>query len=991
MLAQQQGYVLLGGDFNARVGVLDDVLPPARSFLEASGLPCQRAAVNGSFDLYGELLVDFCLGSGLLLGTGRLPGDVPAVATHDKGGRLDHLVMDQLMLTRALSCRIVANRHDSDHKPLLLSCKGASAMSASGLACSGGPAGEPIPKLQWDGSKQKEYAQKVQDSQPALDACAGLVQAGQVEAAFEKLGDILTASAIQVGCKHSARSRPRKQAVADKPYFDEECRRMRAKFRYAVRHDPDSVRVLANRFKSIIRRKCRQYRQRQTPMLLRQLRSNHKCFWAKFNAQQSRLPDALSTQAAWQQFHQKLCAPPASRLLPAATTAAGSGDGSLDEAISLEEVERALPKLSNGKAAGHAGWPAELLRYAAYYQENGKKVWVLAPLLQQLLNQFFSSGRVPGCVSSALVTPIHKKGSTLDTANYRPIAVGEPLYRLYTIILNKRMVDWAERQGLRSPSQAGFRPRKSTLHHLFALRHFIDRACISKRPLFACFVDLQKAYDTVQHDLLWARLQAIGVSPRMLAAIKSLYSGGTLAMKVNGTAGSPAVQQMGVRQGCPLSPTLFGIFFDGLHDHLQQHAPTAGLQLQSGRWVTSLVYADDVVLLSWSAQGLQQLISSMHQFCAGMGLTISPTKTEVMVFHGPAAGSWHVNGQTLPVSSSFKYLGLIFHESGSWTAAFKRLLQNGNGARARLAAKYKALDCDKSFPMMRRLFDAVVRPTVSYGCEIWGPLCAGGMAPELKSMADVQLRFFQGTFHLRKSVAAQAIFAEIAENPWVGAWWSQVLRLLQQLADLPHDSLHADVLRENVHDALADPLCGNWAAGIHKQYIALGMRSPFSAAGVQGIEAPLFRQRLGAEYKSVWANLHVSPRTAPKKGVKLCTYLRWFARPGGMPAEPYFELPISLSKLRRLVRFRLGSHCLPVEQGRLDKVPRFLRRCTLCTRHAPGDERHYMLECSHFDDIRAQFPHLFAGARGSMQQLMWHSDQKSVADLIVAILDWAET
>ena len=166
-----------------------------------------------------------------------------------------------------------------------------------------------------------------------------------------------------------------------------------------------------------------------------------------------------------------------------------------------------MRKLSNGKAAGHAGWPAELLRYASYYQENARRAWVLAPLLWQLLNQFFSSGSVPSCVSSALVTPMHKKGSTLDTASHKSIAVGEPLCKLYTIILNKRMVDWAERQGLRSPSQAGFRPRKSTV---FALRHFIDRARISKRPLFACFVDLQKAYDTVQHDLLWARLQAIG-------------------------------------------------------------------------------------------------------------------------------------------------------------------------------------------------------------------------------------------------------------------------------------------------------------------------------------------------------------------------------------------------------------------------------------------------------------------------------------------------
>ena len=57
-----------------------------------------------------------------------------------------------------------------------------------------------------------------------------------------------------------------------------------------------------------------------------------------------------------------------------------------------------------------------------------------------LLNAYFDSGSVPACVTSALVTPIHKKGCDLDTKK-RPIAVGEPLYRLYTVILNKRLVD----------------------------------------------------------------------------------------------------------------------------------------------------------------------------------------------------------------------------------------------------------------------------------------------------------------------------------------------------------------------------------------------------------------------------------------------------------------------------------------------------------------------------------------------------------------------
>ena len=122
-------------------------------------------------------------------------------------------------------------------------------------------------------------------------------------------------------------------------------------------------------------------------------------------------------------------------------------------------------------------------------------------------------------------------------------------------------------------------------------------------------------------------------------------------------------------------------------------------------------------------------------------------------------------------------------------------------------------------------------------------------------MADLKLNLFRHAFCLWRSVAAHTIFAELAEVPWVGAWWSQVLRFLHQLADMPHDSLHADVLRENIHDALADPLRGSWAAGVHKKYTSLGMQPPFTAAGVRAIDAPLFRQKMGDEYKSVWAGV----------------------------------------------------------------------------------------------------------------------------------------
>ncbi len=154
------------------------------------------------------------------------------------------------------------------------------------------------------------------------------------------------------------------------------------------------------------------------------------------------------------------------------------------------------------------------------------------------------------------------------------------------------------------------------------------------------------------------------------------------------------------------------IFFDGLHGHLLAWVPAVGVQLRPGQWVSSSVYADDVVLLFWTSHGLQHLIDGMHQFCISMDLAISPTRTEVVVLHRQPLDSeltWHVDGKLLPVSPSSKYLGLICHQSGDRVPAFQRLLQNRSGAKASLLANFKHLHCDKSFPMMRRLFDAVVK------------------------------------------------------------------------------------------------------------------------------------------------------------------------------------------------------------------------------------------------------------------------------------------
>ena len=142
----------------------------------------------------------------------------------------------------------------------------------------------------------------------------------------------------------------------------------------------------------------------------------------------------------------------------------------------------------------------------------------------------------------------------------------------------------------------------------------------------------------------------------------------------------------------------------------------------------------------------------------------------------------------------------------------------------------------------------------------------------------------------------------------------------------------------------------------------------------------------------VWEGLHASPRTVPSEGAKLCTYHHWFGRPSKVHCEPYYDLPMGITRLRALIQFRIGSHALPVERGRFARpsLPRHLRRCNLCSTQAVGDELHYVFDCPHFSDIRGQYPALFQDAEGCMRLFVWHRDQKAVSHCLTAILNRAQ-
>ncbi len=128
--------------------------------------------------------------------------------------------------------------------------------------------------------------------------------------------------------------------------------------------------------------------------------------------------------------------------------------------------------------------------------------------------------------------------------------------------------------------------------------------------------------------------------------------------------------------------------------------------------------------------------------------------------------------------------------------------------------------------------------------------------------------------------------------------------------------------------------------GMHECTPDLRHTRPILNGRVHDIDHLAFRKAMLAQDLSVWEGLYVSPSAAPSRDAKLCTY-EWFARPDKVNTEPYYELPLPVTRLWPIVHFRMGVHSLPIEQGRRGrpKVPRHLRRCTFCAINDVGDKR----------------------------------------------------
>ena len=184
-----------------------------------------------------------------------------------------------------------------------------------------------------------------------------------------------------------------------------------------------------------------------------------------------------------------------------------------------------------------------------------------------------------------------------------------------------------------SKNQIGFRKNCRTSDHVLTLKNVVKKyVTIGKQKLYVCFVDFEKAFDSVWHKGLFKKLQNYGIYGKSLNLIIDLYAKTKCSIKSNTHITDFFSYKKGVRQGCPLSPLLFNLFINDLVDIINKNS-MSNVNLNTSNKMNILLYADDLVLMAESKEGLQSQIDTLQDYCQKWKLKINTNKTKTMVFN----------------------------------------------------------------------------------------------------------------------------------------------------------------------------------------------------------------------------------------------------------------------------------------------------------------------------------------------------------------------
>lgn len=629
-----------------------------------------------------------------------------------------------------------------------------------------------------------------------------------------------------------------------------------------------------------------------------------------------------------------------------------------DKPITCSEIKQVISKLKLGKSTGPDTIPNEVLKHSSV---------VTLPTYAKLFNLLISTGCYPKLWEKSYVIALHKGGDKNMLSNYRGISLMNCFSKIFSAVLNSRLVNLISTKY--NAGQFGFRENHRTSDSIFVIKSLINKYLHkNKKKIYVCFVDLKKAFDSLWRNGLLYKLIKVGIGKNMYEIIKSQFVNTEGAIKYKDKHSDFFKIQRGVRQGDSISPTLFNIFINDL-DTIFNNDFCSPLKLLEHN-VSSLLFADDLVILSESKIGLQNCLNNLEEYCNKWQLTVNVDKTKSMIFQNKTnykneEDFLMFKNDKIENVTEFKFLGNKIKYNGNLEPSSEDLAKKARKAMYSIKS-YTSSYSDLPVKVSCNLFDTLIRPILCYNSEIfYMDIYLKYYRAKQRSIKNnfqvdkfdfidkttlekVHLHFCKNILGVRRNSTNLTARAELGRSPVEKYIAFQTIKYLSRL--------HMDDINPLLKDAFQ--LCkvldseNNYSWFTYAKDICSDIGIDINDLGkcknvkILNNFQKIFKKQIDNYYNNILSNKILQLNEDNK------IFLYKYFKQETSEFEYYLSHP-NFETRKNLTKFRTSDHSLQIEVGRYKKIPREQRFCLSCDQKL-DDEYHFFLHCQLNSKLRKE-------------------------------------